>query len=141
MKRIEINNETKRVLICCYGTLRQQFHNHYLLEDSKLLGTYTSEPGFTMYTNGNFPILSSKGTDTFEYEVYEILNPEVLEDLHRLEGCSGIPGDPRSWYDIQPLETPNGRAYIYITHEEMDLDVVETGNWNYQKQKATYERS
>ena len=132
-KKVEITKDTPRVLVCVYGTLREGHHNWaYLLKNrATKLGTYKSEPGFTMYDTGGFPIVCDRGTGTIDYEVYEVTDDAVLANLHRLEGCTGIPGDERNWYDIQPIETPHGRAYMYLQHETMDgLDVIESGDWN-----------
>lgn len=130
MKRIEISQNNPRVLIAVYGTLRTNDYNwsRILKGKAESLGTYTSEPVFTMCTSGGFPIVS-EGKNTIEYEVFEIKSNEVLEKLHSLEGCTGIPGDKNNWYDIQPIETPHGRAYIYMQHDYGEGEIIKSGNW------------
>lgn len=130
-KRVQIDENNSRVLACVYGTLRQGYGNwsRILKDNSTLLGTYQSDPQFTMYNTGGFPIVIDQGDTAIEYEVYEITNRETVERMHRLEGCTGIPDHEQNWYDIQPIETPHGRAYMYIMHEEQNLPVIESGNW------------
>lgn len=132
-KRIEINEETPRVLICCYGTLRRGEGNYYAIlhKNSEFLGTYETEPIFTMYgRNKGFPIVVDKGETSIQYDVFAIIDPNILNRLHHLEGCTGVPRSELNWYDIKQISTPVGTAYIYVMHTEGDPEgVISSGNW------------
>jgi len=137
-KRVEINAETPEVLICVYGTLRKGEGNHRLLEGkAERLGTFKSDPNFTMWgRRAGYPVLS-KGDSSIVFEVYKIKDAKVLENLHNLESCTGIPGDEDNWYDIMPMKVPTGPegawqdAWIYIQHDFKSdiLHVIPSGNW------------
>lgn len=132
-ERIEINEEHPTRLVAVYGTLREGHGNWaaILKGNAKLLGTYTSEPKYTMYSAGGFPIVCDNGTGTIVYEVYEVDSNAVMRRLHSLEGCTGIPGHENNWYDIQPIETPHGTAYMYVQHEAGErMSIIKNGNWN-----------
>lgn len=130
---VEINNENKEVLLAVYGTLRRGQGNwDYLLNgNSEFVGTTTTPPEYTMYgKRSGFPIVAKKGNTSIEIDVFKVTNNEVLRRVHGLESCSGIPGDPRNWYDIQPIETEFGKAYIYLQNNyENPTNIIESGNW------------
>lgn len=134
--RVEINKNTPKVYLAVYGTLRTGRGNwaHYLKDRSKLLGTYQTAPSYTMYTNGGFPIVVDKGDTPITYELMEVENGDTVERVHRLEGCeSGIPGDPKNWYDIKRIhndEHPDKEIYMYMMHEPQNLRIIESGNFN-----------
>lgn len=133
-KRIEINAETPIQKIAVYGTLREGWGNgeRLLKGQGKFLGIHNTEPNYTMYTTGGFPIVSPKGNTSIEIEVYEIADNDVLRRIHALEGCTGIVGDPQNWYDLMPIETPFGEAYMYVQPNYKSNRVIESGNWNKQ---------
>lgn len=120
----------KRTKVAVYGTLRKGEYNWARLLDGKseYLGTYETTPNYTMYDNGGFPIVIDKGHNKIVYEVYEV-DENVLQSLNRLEGCTGIPGHPENWYDIIPIETPTGKAFMYVMHKEKDLEIIKNGDW------------
>lgn len=133
---VEINKENPYVLICVYGTLRKGEGNYRrILEntDSEHLGTYRSEKNFTMYgRKSGFPIIT-EGSSSIVYEVFKVKDQNVLNRLHSLEGCSGIPGHKDNWYDIVPIETPHGQGWIYLQHGYKpyagDISIIPTGDW------------
>lgn len=134
--KVEINAQTPHVLVCVYGTLRTGQGNwRWALKDkAECLGTFKSEPNFTMYgRRAGFPSLVAKGDTSIEYEVFKVTDQKVLGDLHGLEGCSGIPGDPANrFYDIMPMKTPVGDGWIYVrnnNYEGNEDSIIKTGNW------------
>lgn len=134
-KRVEITEDNPHVLICVYGTLRTGQGNHAWLLKGKAecLGTFKSEPAFTMYgRRGPYPSVVPTGTTSIEYEVFKVSDSKVLNGLHSLEGCNGIPGDPKNtFYDIMPMDTPVGQGWIYIRkdYKADESSVIATGNW------------
>lgn len=132
--RVEITADNPSALVCVYGTLRRGNGNYRALLEGKaeFLGEFASEPRFTMYgRRAGFPMVVDKGTTSITYEVYRITNPQVLERCHSLEGCSGVPGDTDNWYDIIPMKTPVGDAWMYAMHNMTrgDESIIRTGNW------------
>ena len=123
-------SKEKPVKLAVYGSLRSGFHNHGILKDSTLLGTYVTEGSFTMYDSGAyFPIVIDRGLTPIEYELYEITDNSVMQSIHKLEGCTGIPGDKDNWYDLNKITTPEGEAWIYVMHTRQPLKEIESGIW------------
>lgn len=134
--RIEINAKNPEVLVCVYGTLRQGNGNYRALLEGKgeYLGTFRSDPTYTMYgRRAGFPIVVDKGNTAITYEVFRVTNGDVLNNLHALEGCSGIPGNTRNWYDLCPITTPVGQGWIYAMHGDghrSEESIIPSGDWN-----------
>jgi gamma-glutamylcyclotransferase (GGCT)/AIG2-like uncharacterized protein YtfP len=133
--RVEITEQTPEVLMCVYGTLRQGEGNwgrHLRNTNSEYLGTYKTEPKFTLYGRRMpFPSLAPHGNTSVVYEVFKVKDKRVLEGLHNLEGCTGVPGHNDNWYDIIPIETPHGQGWIYVHHAERESPevVIVSGDW------------
>jgi len=130
-QKLEITEENKVVLLCVYGTLLKDYGNwaYFLKNKSKFLGTFQTKPEFTMYNTGGFPIVSPSGNTSIECDVFEIKQNSVLQRIHQLEGFRGIIGSPDNWYDVMPIETPYGQAYMYIQEGEHQLPIVKSGKW------------
>lgn len=133
-KLIEINEENPYVMIAAYGTLRKSCGNYRaILEgNSEYLGTYLTDKSYTMYgLHNGFPIVCDHGDTAIEYDLFRVTDPQVLRRVHSLEGCTGIPGHSRNWYDIQAIENEDhGTAYMYVQHQEFEKDnIIESGNW------------
>jgi len=139
MKRIEITKDAPYVLIGVYGTLRKGEGNYkWILQDSdsEFIGDFKTDPMFTMYgKNSGFPIVSPKGNTSIKVEVFKVKNANTLEQLHRLEGCTGIPGDNKNWYDITAIKTPFGEnAYIYVQdYQGSEEEIIKSGDWKNKK--------
>lgn len=133
-KRVEINDENPHVLIAVYGTLRRgQGNYNAILRDTKseYLGTHRSEPKYTMFgRRAGFPVVTN-GKSPITYELFKVTEQEVVNNLHSLESCTGIPGDAKSWYDIVPINTPAGMAWMYLQHnfDHGPHSVIPTGDW------------
>ena len=114
--------------ICVYGSLRAGLHNHYLIEDSKLLGTFTTEPIFSLYTLGGFPGLKLVGKTGIVMEVYEV-DDQTAKRVDQLEGYN-INSKNNSFYDKIIIDTPYGEAGVYIYVSPISEDrLVERGDW------------
>jgi len=135
-KRIEITEENPEVLICVYGTLRLGRNNYkaFLEHKSEYLGTFRTDANYTMYgKNDHFPIVIDNGKGSIECDVFKITSNTVLNRVHRLEGCTGIPGDSDNWYDIIAVDTPYGKGYMYVMHNDDAFErknIIKSGNWN-----------
>lgn len=68
-----------------YGTLKQGFGNHRVMERAKssLIGTFKTLPEFTMLHLGGFPGIIDGGHTAITGELWEV---EEIEGLDALEG-------------------------------------------------------
>lgn len=134
-KRIEISAERPYVLVACYGTLRLGCgnYNHILKGNSEHLGTYTTSPDYTMYgRHSGFPVVGTHGSTAITYDLFKVTDNDTVSRLHSLEGCTGIPEHPRNWYDIRPISTEHGEAFIYVQHGEHASEhgeEITNGDW------------
>ncbi len=126
----------KKTLLAVYGTLRLGKSNwsRYLRDRSEHLGTFKTEPAFTMYGKGaGFPVVVDEGDTSIEYDLFSVEDEDVVRRINNLEGCTGIPGDKNNWYDITSINTPKGEASMYIMHVgRNEGSIIESGNWNNQ---------
>lgn len=118
------------MLVAVYGSLKKGFGNHFLLEKSRFVDTL-SLSGYDMYSLGRFPAIV-RGSGTITVELYDV-DCETLERLDRLEGFSGIASRYNA-YNREEIDTPYGKAFIYIYANEQRLGgrvfgLVTSGNW------------
>lgn len=109
-------------LVAVYGTLREGFYNHRLLESAIYMGE-TIVKGFVMFSiNGWYPGIN-EGNGNIVVEIYEITDDDMANNLDRLEGYP-------SMYNRKQIETEYGKVWIYIfnrKHEEYQR--VAGGDW------------
>lgn len=114
--------------IAVYGSLREGLHNHYLIEDSKFLGAFNSEPIFNLYTLGGFPGLKTEGNTSVVMEVYEV-DDKTASRVDQLEGYNPNRKD-NTFYDKIQIDTPFGEAGLYIYVDYISEDrLVKSGDW------------
>ena len=133
-EKIEINSLRTSVLVATYGTLRLNQGNwSYLLKDkSEWLGTYQTEPIFTMQgRHSGFPIVFRGGETRITYDLFRITDSRVLESCHRLEGSSGIVDDENGWYKLTRLYNEEyGESFMYTQIGiPSKASVIESGDW------------
>ena len=117
----------KKTLISVYGSLRKDMGNDHLLSDSKYLGTFNSEPVFSLYSLSYYPGLKTNGNTSVVMEVYEV-DDKVAQRIDNLEGYS--PNKPATFYDKIPIETPWGTASVYIYVNDIPEErLVKSGDW------------
>lgn len=133
-ERVEINEQNPSILLVVYGTLRlnQGNWNHFLKNKSTYVGTFKTEPKYTMYgLKSGFPIVVPNGETSITCDVFSVNNPRVVASIHGLEGFRGCIGDASNWYDCQPIDTPFGKGYIYI-QPNFTADrghIIKNGDW------------
>ena len=98
-------------LVAVYGTLKQGFGNHRLLQHCTKVGTVDLE-GWDMYSLGGFPAVC-KGNGTILAEVYEVEDLATMVALDRLEGYRAK-DEASSFYLRRTVDTPFGDAYMYM---------------------------
>ncbi len=105
-----------------YGTLKRGGHNHHLLEGDTFLGEHRTPPRYTMYSLGGFPAVVRHGNTAIQGEVYRI-SQQTFANLDRLE-------DYPSFYDRELIDTPYGKAWMYIMDDTLgEHPIVTSGNW------------
>lgn len=124
--------------VAVYGSLRKGLGNHSVLGAGKLLGTFESQPNFTMYSVGGwYPGLVEEGTTSVIMEVYEV-NDEDFKAVNHLEGFY-IEDDPSNHYNRKLMTTPFGEAYHYIYNmPTAGLKIVESGDWKKFKELSDF---
>lgn len=117
----------KKKLIAVYGTLRKGGGNHRLIQNAEYLGSFSTEPVYTMKSLGGFPGLKEGGNTSIVMEVYAV-NDQEAAAVDRLEGYRE--GEENWFYDKKPIDTPFGEAsfYLYVPERET-LENVESGDW------------
>lgn len=95
-----------------YGTLKRNFHNHYLLKTSQYLGTGHTKNKYAMYATSIPFVVKSEQVSNIYGELY-VVNDKTLKQLDRLEGHP-------TWYcreEIQIIteakQTINAWLYFY----------------------------
>ena len=121
-------------LFFVYGTLKEGYGNHHYLNDDtvKPLGQFQTEPKFTMLSCGGFPAVMCEGDTTIQGELYETENPDVIRRVYGLEGFTGKKGAAGNWYDVEEIETPHGKASMFVFRKPSDSlrqKIVANGKW------------
>lgn len=108
-------------LVFVYGTLRKGQSNHHFLQECELLGQYNTDPSYSLFNLGPYPAVI-EGKKSILGEVY-LIDEETLGWLDKLED---IPVE----YRRETIETPFGRAWIYLYQKAYKLDdEIITGDW------------
>lgn len=114
------------MLVFVYGTLKKNKHNHYLLGNSKFLGTISTNPIFSLF-DGPFPIAETQGSTSIHGEVYDV-NDETLEKLRILEGVD------LGWYKELKVNTDLGECIMYVQDKGRSgrtlTNLLTDGIWN-----------
>lgn len=119
---------SEKTMIACYGTLRKGCGNHgHFLKDAEFLGTFKSEPVYSMYTCGGFPGLKEHGNTAIVLEVYAVTEHEAK----RVDSLEGYYEDREAtFYDKKRIDTPWGNASIYIYVGELpESRLIASGDW------------
>lgn len=123
-------------LVAVYGSLRSGMSNHRLLEKANYLGTFDTEPVFSLYALGGYPGIKQNGEISIVMEVYEVDDLESRK-VDNLEGYSPTSND-NYFYDRIVIDTPFGKAKTYIYVPEVDESrIVKSGDWKEYVNKIT----
>lgn len=116
-----------KTLIAVYGSLRKGLHNHRLLENSTLLGTFNTEPEYSLYSLGSYPGLKNYGNTSVVMEVYEVDDRTAMM-VDGLEGYN--PNRKATFYDKIKIDTPFGEANVYVYVDDIPKErLIESGDW------------
>lgn len=109
-----------------YGSLKEGFGNHCVLDGARKLGEAVVAGDYKMLDLGYYPGVVRTGLDDTEIhgEVY-LVSPDGLDALDCLEGHP-------SYYCREKIETEHGKAWIYLlpdSYNDSSAVEVETGIW------------
>lgn len=121
---------TEKTLFFVYGTLRRSEGNSQIFKhfNAEWLGNHTTEAEYTMYSHGGFPSVAEKGKTSIVGEVWSTDNPDCVKRIHGLEGYSGTPGSSSNWYDAKQIDTPYGKAWMFIMNDYHSGE-ISSGDW------------
>lgn len=125
------SQKRQSAIFAVYGTLKAAYGNHRLLRTAESLGTFKTEPVYTLF-DGGFPIVEREGSTSIHCELYKTEDPAVIQNVFGLEGCSSqTKGNPNNWYDIDEIDTPHGKAIIFVMDKGISQRsrIVKSGNW------------
>lgn len=133
----------KKHIVAVYGSLRREQYNYFNLglDLQKYIGTFETEPIYSLYSAGAFPCLKKGGTTSVIMDVFKV-DDRTLEDINSLEGF--MEGIEATFYDREVIKTPFGEdAYYYIYVPSVKtMPKVKSGDWvNYCEQKSNVEIS
>ena len=116
-------------IVFVYGTLRQGFHNHKLIMDSKTIDIGRTVSNYAMYANG-IPYVSETEQVSQIYGELYLVSPRILLTLDMLEGHP-------VWYNRKkvPIETLNGKIYnawLYF-NETKTNNLIKSGDYAKQR--------
>lgn len=121
-------------LVAVYGSLRSGMGNyrHFLdNNESTLIGSFETDPIYTMISFGGFPGLFKEGETSVVAEVFEV-SDRVFSRLDMLEGYDESDPDS-SMYKREKINTPHGEAWIYFyngNRSKINEDnIVKEGDW------------
>ena len=119
-------------LIFVYGTLKAGRGNHHYMNGCEYIGKLTTEPKYTLHTNGSFPIVTRGGQTAIKGELYKVTDQTALQRIYRLEHYTGTPGHVDNWYDVDQVAIgPNNHALMFVQNAEQvagrGLKILETG--------------
>lgn len=114
-----------KVKVFVYGTLKQGFGNHHIIEGQSMIGEDTITGLFRMQSLGMYPglVVDDEHVGTVHGEVYEV-DPDCMVRLNILEGVPHL-------YRAIPMITDKGiHCLTYLLNEEHATGmVVRDGVW------------
>lgn len=112
VKLDESNPATKTILVGVYGTLKQGYGAHGMM-NGEFKGNFIL-PEFQMHHLGGFPgiVPSSEKSRNVELEVYELM----ASSIHRLDSYEGVP----SLYRRYSGESEIGTIYFYVFNHDTE---------------------
>lgn len=126
-----VNNEKHPVIFSVYGTLKKAHGNHrYRLDNAEFLGVHRTESNYTLF-DGGFPIVERNGEVGVECELYKTDDVDSIDSVFNLEGCSKEQNNPNSWYTYDVIDTPHGKAIMFVMDKNKSgrTKTIENGVW------------
>lgn len=118
-------------LFCVYGSLKQNSYNNRCLGNAKFLGEFITKPEYTLF-DGGYPVTERDGNTAIHCELFYSDNPSSIQRVFDLEGCSSqIQYDKNSHYDFDEIDTPHGKAVIFVMDKGKSnrTQILNSGIW------------
>ncbi len=110
------------MLVAVYGTLRRGMENHHMLRRASLLWEGFVRIPYKLVVCGDTPYLvKSNDVNRIYIEVYEV-DEELLRELDDFENV------PLEYRRVE-IETPVGRAWIYVASRDVECVEVPEGDY------------
>jgi gamma-glutamylcyclotransferase (GGCT)/AIG2-like uncharacterized protein YtfP len=132
-KRLQKQNKMeKKFLVGFYDNYRKEGDSHNVLEvnNSVLIGTYSTEPEYTMFDlEGTDCVVKDFGETSIKIEIWEV-NQKVLNKVeqtyYRYEGVQ----ESQQVYNKLQIESPYGEILLYLYNDIIDLgEKIQNGDW------------
>lgn len=109
-------------LVFVYGALRRGGVNHHVLADSEFLGEHWTEPRYTMFRLGQFPVVVARGETPIVGEIYRV-NQAAFDLIEELQCYPQV-------FSRQIVRTPVGETWMYLYNRLVGTDArVPHGDW------------
>lgn len=130
----------KKYKIAVYGSLRRGEYNYkgQELDTQTYLGTFETEPIFSLYSSGSYPCLKEGGTTSIVMDVFEV-DEDTFKGVNQLEGYRGAEFEATNFYNRKMIATPFGEAAYFVFNDSVkSMPRVESGDWvQYRAQNTT----
>lgn len=117
--------------IAVYGSLRRGEYNYkgHGLDTQTYLGTFETEPIFSLYSSGSYPCLKESGTTSIVMDVFEV-DEATFKAVNQLEGYRGAEHTKTNFYNRKMIVTPFGEAAYFVYNDSVErMPRVESGDW------------
>lgn len=123
----------KKFLIAIYNNYRAGglSTKNLVLKDSKLIGTYTTEPEYTMYSleKNSDSIVVQGGNYSIKLEVWEVTE-EILTKIEQAHYYYEEIEDIHQHYLKKKILTPFGESIIFIYNDSCsEFKTIVNGDW------------
>ena len=130
-----IQGKHRGTLVALYGILRKNGSAFHDIDDEhvKHVGTYISEPKYTMYDIGSvFPAIIREGNTPITLELFSIDKLDFEDIIDEVMGYDILHLDT-SLFTKHVIDTPFGAGFIYYYNRKIrDIDrKIESGDWLY----------
>jgi len=124
-------NLEKGLIFFVYGSLKRGYWNNYLFDNGTHLDVYRTEPKYTLF-DGSFPVVERGGETSIYGELIHLEDEDEIQSIFDLERCSSREqGNPNNWYDFDIIDTPYGKATIFVVDKGKSgrTNIIKTGVW------------
>jgi gamma-glutamylcyclotransferase (GGCT)/AIG2-like uncharacterized protein YtfP len=119
--------DNKTHLVFVYGTLKNGFYNHYIVEQQEFLGKATTAyAAFSMLNLGTYPGVFARGYDIIHGELYRV-NDSCFQTLMRLETPYGY--EPQNTLVVTEDEEQHEAIMFVSAKPRQVYGIVPGGNW------------
>lgn len=122
----------KKFLVGIYDDYRKEGKLNNILFNNpscKLIGSYTSEPDYTMYENNTECVVETDGSYAIKIEVWEI-SESYLDKLEKHYNYYSQFEEYDQDYVKEKVVSPFGEIIMYFTNiPQLDENIIVSGDW------------